>query len=131
MTAMTVLYHYTCVEHLPSILANGLRATESNISPRNPHAGPDVVWLTTNADATSGLGLQHSATDKFAIRIAVEVPKRRVHRWREWAESRGADHRWLDILAESGGWRSWRVHLGPIPTTQFVEVLDRRVPANA
>jgi hypothetical protein len=41
------LYHFTSSHHWPAIQTTGiLTVTESNISERRSHAGPDVVWLT-------------------------------------------------------------------------------------
>lgn len=46
------LYHFTTRDHhWPRIEAAGyLKVTESNISDRRPHAGPDVVWLTDDPE---------------------------------------------------------------------------------
>ena len=44
-----ILYHYTSKLHLPFILESGfLKPVESNYCGNQPHAGPDVVWLTTD-----------------------------------------------------------------------------------
>lgn len=121
-----ILFHFTCREHLPSILAEGvLRTTESNMSPRRAHAGPDVVWLMTASDPTAhGHGLEGSGADKKAIRFTVDVDKRGVHKWREWAIRRGINREWLTILARFGGSSSWRVVERPIPREQWVSVRD-------
>lgn len=65
--------------------------TESNLSVNTPHAGPDVVWLTTDPECVHGHGLhlQIDGTDKTRVQIVVELPNRDVHKWREWAERRG------------------------------------------
>ena len=121
-----ILYHFTCREHLDKILSDqNLRVTESNISGRREHAGPDVVWLTTNPDPSAhGHGLAGSATDKTAIRFTVELDKRNVHKWRDWAAGRGIDRGWMQILASAGGSSTWRVVERPIPAAQWVEICD-------
>jgi len=103
------LYHFTSRQHLARIEATGvLTVTESNMSQRREHAGPDVVWLTSNRapDVHSGWKVG-SAVDKTAVRITVEVPKRVAHRWRDWARSRGIDSEWMRSLASVGGSGSW------------------------
>jgi hypothetical protein len=52
------LYHYTSIERWRLIEAAGyLRRTESNLSMTTEHAGPDVVWLTTDPDYVHDHGL--------------------------------------------------------------------------
>lgn len=124
---MTVLYHYTAnlESHVGSILRDGfIDVTESNISPRRTHAGPDVVWLTTHDVPSAGHGLDwgHGVPSKRAIRITVDVPVREVHKWREWAAGRGMDPFWMRRLAAAGGANSWRVVQRPIPQTEWVAV---------
>lgn len=119
------LYHYTCIQHWPTILASGLlKVTESNISPVVDHAGPDVVWLTTDSRCKHGHGLELSAVDKTRIRITVDVPVDDVHVWRQWASAHGADPRFMAALASSGGSSTWRVIERPIPSSEWVEVVD-------
>ncbi len=123
-----ILYHFTCREHLDRILADGyLKVTESNISKRREHAGPDVVWLTTNPDASAhGHGLAGSAADKTAIRFTVELDKHDVRKWREWAARQGIDRAWMQGLASAGGSGTWRVTERPVQASQWVEVHDTK-----
>jgi len=122
---MVTLYHFTSELHLPLILEGGsLYTTESNISLRKPHAGPDVVWLTTHQAADARHGLHHSFVDKTRIRFTVSFRARDVHKWRPWARSHGVDPRWLDALAVSGGSSSWRVCTHPIDECDWVEIRD-------
>jgi len=49
-----ILYHFTCLEHLDRIKADGfLKTVESNLSGRRTNAGPDVVWLTSDPAPTA------------------------------------------------------------------------------
>jgi hypothetical protein len=117
------LYHFTSAVHVPTILASGyLKTVESNVSFKREHAGPDVVWLTTSPTAEAGHGLQSSLVDKTEIRFTVEVDKRSVHKWREWAKARGSSQETMTNLARSGGSASWRVVTTPIPAANWVEV---------
>lgn len=126
LTVMTnPLYHFTSAEHLQEILQSGyLKTVESNVSLKKEHSGPDVVWLTTSPSADAGHGLQGSAHDKTRIRFTVDVDKRNVHKWREWAKARGSSQETMAILARSGGSASWRVVAAPIPVGNWVEVRD-------
>lgn len=130
---MKRLYHYTSIQRWERIEAAGhLRRTESNLSLTKPHAGPDVVWLTTDPDCAHGHGLPKLAespdgTDKTRVRITVELVNRDVHKWREWAVRRGIADSWLRGLVEAsgGGAGTWRVVEKPIPSTRWIEVVDR------
>ena len=124
-----ILYHFTCREHLDKILSEQtLRVTESNISRRREHAGPDVVWFTTNPDPSAhGHGLVgRYGVDKTAIRFTVTLDKRDVHKWRDWAIRHGIDRKWMQTLANSGGIHTWRVVEHPIPAAQWVEICDTK-----
>jgi hypothetical protein len=123
------LYHFTSAFHLPAILESGyLKTVESNVSFKREHAGPDVVWLTTSPTPEAGNGLQGSAVDKSEIRFTVEVDKRSVHKWREWAKARGSSPDAMAILARAGGSNSWRVVAAPIRAESWVEV--RNMPTS-
>ncbi len=124
---MKRLYHYTSIERWALIEAAGMLATtESNLHPTIPHAGPDVVWLTTDAELGHGHGLTTTTdgTDKTAVRITVELPNKYVHKWREWAIRHGVERRWLDALDKTGGGGSatWRVVERPIRAERFIDV---------
>ena len=122
------LYHYTSVEHLPLILADGfLKTVTSNISPAWPDRHPQVVWLTTSDDPADGtMGLAGSSVDKYAIRITVDVDRRSVHKWLTWARARGVDPNWLKALTSVGGAGTWRVVERPILSAQWVHIVNRR-----
>jgi hypothetical protein len=125
---MRRLYHYTSIGRWRLIETAGhLRRTDSNMSRTKPHAGPDVVWLTTDPDCAHDHGLAKTldGTDKTRIRVTVELVNRDVHKWREWAIRRGIADNWLRALVASGGSSTWRVIEKPIPSTRWVEVIDR------
>lgn len=122
------LYHYTSVEHLPLIFADGfIKTVESNVSPTVAHAGPDVVWLTTNPDPADGsMGLDGASVDKYVIRITVDVDRRSVHRWHDWAKRHNVASDWMKALAAVGGAGSWRVVERPIPSSRWLHIGNRR-----
>ncbi|WP_427129319.1 hypothetical protein [Pseudarthrobacter sp. S9] len=118
-----ILYHFTSTTHLPRILESGyLKTVESNVSLKREHAGPDVVWLTTKTSADGGHGLQGSAVDKTAIRFTVDLDKRAVHKWKEWAKRQGSNEQVMDTLSRAGGSASWRLTTSQVPLEQWVEV---------
>lgn len=124
------LYHFTSPVHLPAIERAGvLRRTESNLHPLVEHAGPDVVWFTTEAVPLLGHGLDGGVADKAAVRFTVEVPPSWVHEWAPWAQGHGIDHGWLAALVESGGGaaaaRTWRVTERPVRRERWVAVEHR------
>uniref|UniRef100_UPI003F989500 hypothetical protein n=1 Tax=Mycobacterium sp. TaxID=1785 RepID=UPI003F989500 len=126
--AVKRLYHYTSIERWELIEAAGhLRRTESNMSATKEHAGPDVVWLTTDPECAydHGVAKTQDGTDKTRVRITVELLNRDVHKWREWVTRRGIAEDWLRGLASVGGSGTWRVTEKPIPSTRWVEVVDR------
>lgn len=127
---MLTLYHFTTKAHLDSILSDGfLRTTESNLSGRREHAGPDVVWLTSNPDPVQHRGWgwrgpNAGVISKTEVRFTVEIPMRDAHRWWDWSARRGIDRVWAQRLASVGGSRSWVVVERSIPGEEWLEVVD-------
>lgn len=127
---MRRLYHYTSIERWALIEQDGyLRPSESNLSATKLHAGPDVVWLTTDSELAHKHGLDNSldGTDKTRIRITVDLPNGDVEKWKDWAIRRGIDRDWLGKLVEvaGGGAGTWRVTEKRISSARWVEVVDR------
>jgi hypothetical protein len=121
-----ILYHFTSAYHLSLITAAGhLKVVESNISRTREHAGPDVVWLTSNPEPTAQPWIAGATLDKSEIRITVDVPKREARKWRTWAASRGIDSTWAKALALPGC-GSWYVVARPVPSTEWVEIANAR-----
>jgi hypothetical protein len=116
------LYHYTAVWHMPSILADSeLRATESNLSRAQEHAGPDVVWLTRSETPSAyGLGLDTPAVDKTEVRITVDVPD--AVPWSTWCEAHGIDRCWRRTLEKGRYPETWYVVEHPVPSSEWVSV---------
>ena len=84
---------------------------------------------TTDPDCAHGHGLLNTLdrTDKTRVQIAVELPNRDVHKWKERATRRGIDPDWMRglISAAGGGAGTWRVTEKPIPSTRWARVVDR------
>lgn len=128
-SGMRLLYHYTSIERWGLIKAAGhLRTTESNLR-QTVNSGPPVVWLTTDAEMVHSHGLAETldGTDKTRVQIAVELPNRDVHKWREWATRRGITREWMAALiaASGGGAGTWCVTEKPVPASRWVSVVDR------
>lgn len=120
---MVRLYHFTALAHLAKIRADGrLTVTESNVSKRREHAGPDVVWLTSNPEPSAHKWGAGSSVDKTEVRITVDLPKREVHRWHEWARRWAIEPKMMRALTATGGSGSWRVIERPIPDCEWVAV---------
>ena len=129
---MKTLYHYTSIERWRLIEAAGyLKLTESALSRTKEHAGPDVVWLTTDPDLSHdhGLGGTLDGMDKTRVRVAVTLLNRDVHKWKEWAIRRGIEPDWLKALIRVGGSGTWRITEKSIPIGRWAEVLDRTTGA--
>ena len=118
------LYHFASAGRLAQIMDDGyLKVTESNMSRTREHAGPDVVWLTSDPDPSAQPWKSGAPVDKTAVRFTVDVPKREAQRWRGWATRRGIDPRWLKNIAASGGSGRWYVIERPVPRAEWIEIV--------
>lgn len=120
------LYHMTSTAHFQRIWAGQhLRPTESNLSMEQEHAGPDVVWLTSDPTPTQGWQ-RWSVLPKDEIRITVEVPRDEARHWPAWARARGITHYWYAGLVSSGGGpqaaNTWYVVERAVPAAEWVRV---------
>jgi hypothetical protein len=137
-----ILYHFTALEHLESIRAQGLTRGLLPLSPDNVR---NAVWLTSDKESAGhGLAdgepmpaafLRHhnlpanlTFYDKRAIRITVVWPSDNVTPWLPWARKR-LDPAWLEILNKEGGGltkaKTWFISFSPIPPSAFrsIEIL--------
>ena len=133
-----IFFHYTCIEHLEKIIDVGfLKTSESNVSPSEEHAGPDVVWLLkkpfrgqvpemlTGRAEISGRPL---GIDKSRICITVDLPPTEVHRADKFWKKHKVEQWWADRLSSLGGKskvKDWYVILRNIPSEEWVEIGDR------
>jgi hypothetical protein len=125
------LYHFTSARHAAQITEDGyITTTESNLSARREHAGPDVVWLTSNPSPASHTwwhvppGMR--TEDKTAFRFTVDVPKTQAVKWKTWGARHGIDPKWAAILATAGGSSSWYVLERQIRENEWTEITDTR-----
>ena len=65
------LYHFTCLFHLPSILADGLNRGDEVISPTESLNAPS---FTTNPNRNAVHWNDGGPADKRRVRILVDVP---------------------------------------------------------
>jgi len=146
-----ILYHFTDIDSLPSILHEGLRFGNLNTA-RASSCEAGVTWLTT-MDTPKGHGLtfgepvtleerrnhwaryrQHAPTsfthwpDKSRVRIKVVIPStdRRLVQWARWRGRLAGDGA-LDLAhlgdATRLSSRSWYLYFGLIEPRRFAEVL--------
>ncbi|MCL4069325.1 hypothetical protein M3484_22460 [Pseudomonas sp. GX19020] len=136
-----ILHHYTALEYLPKIMAEGLTRGEV---PMTRTFCLNAVWFTTQTsplghELTDGrpltlqekalLGLPpdspHRFPNKRAVRITVDLPPDAVTEWIPWARGR-IDREWLRVVNKSGGGmvkaRSWYMSFNPISPDLFLSV---------
>ena len=122
-----ILYHFTSTHHLPKILEDGrLKVTESNLSRTRVHAGPDVVWLTSDPMPASQEWAGGSQVDKAEIRFTVRVPAQQAGKWRKWARAHGIDPGWARALTVAGDSGSWYVIERAVPAAEWAEIANMR-----
>jgi hypothetical protein len=118
------LYHFTSQIHWAAIQnAGSLKTVESNISMLLEHAGPDVVWLTSNPDPAAHKGWAGlSFHDKTSVRITVNVPDDEVSHWPFWSRKHDIDEEWYDALATAGNPEEWWVIERPVTQEEWQTV---------
>jgi len=101
-----ILYHFTSRSHHWPLIATTryLDLSESNINPKAPHSGPDVVWLTVRKDPFgNGLGdgsdirigkQTFKGTDKTRVRITVDIHD--AQQWPRWSKNHGIKSSWYN-----------------------------------
>lgn len=116
------LYHFTSPMHIGEILRSGhIDVTESNVDPFVPHAGPDVVWLTSDPDP--GKHLWSGGGFKLQFRITMFGSGLGAVHWPEWARKHEIDDRWYEALANSGGDpETWWVTERPVTSLFWIAV---------
>jgi hypothetical protein len=131
-----ILYHFTSMIHLPSIMKDGhLKLTESNIGspspkmrPHGTHRGPDVVWLTEEPHPTK-TNIDAMGTPKGEVRITVEIPQSDLYRWNSWAPAFGIQPDWYDLLSLYGDPDTWWLTEREIPASEW-RAIDAMVPVS-
>lgn len=144
------LYHFTCAEHLPAILRDGLSIGEVPLSlaPGKTRC-KNAVWFTTSPDP-SGHGLEAEGREatrqekiimgwnpkkpvwwpnKQAIRITVDLPgdDPRLKRWSIWSQRRISTSVREGLMRAGGGKAAtWYLYFGTVMPSAFVDVLDLR-----
>jgi len=147
-----ILYHFTAIEYLESIEANGINRGEVALSPTEVING---AWFTTNSEP-QGHGLTDGAIvdaeslrilnpnkiipddmrkvfpDKRCIRIKVKIPStdRDLVHWPRWGKRRLTTE-WFNALNAAGGaerWQadSWYICFRTVKPSEFLEVKQLR-----
>jgi hypothetical protein len=132
-----IFYHYTSEPHLEQIQEEGvIKASESNVSPTEEHAGPNVVWLfkepltgTTPRMLISNIDVKIGmlSLDKSKIQIHVNLPEHEVRRADKFFKSLGADPQWIKQLEEVGQSKKkkWYVIARDIPKSEWDNITIR------
>ena len=124
-----VLYHYTCLEHLPKILISGyLKLTCSDIimpdgtqeTELKAAAYHPVVWLTDSLSAEN-MSLDGSVYNKKAIRFTVRKTAD-MKKWTKWEPQKEMDREWKMNYCERSNWDSWYVSEQIIPLADVLKI---------
>ena len=124
--AMTnVLYHYTSIYHLPTILETGfLKLTESNLRIDIEMHKP-VVWATTTKEPNGyGLGLDGSMVDKTEIRIHLRKNNNFMH-WSRFKKQNKHDKNFVQAIEKNRSPKTWWVSSQIIPLEDVLLIENR------
>jgi hypothetical protein len=111
-----ILYHFTKVEHLEGILAEGLRP-----GPGQGMPPVGVVWLTTDTEPTWSQGYQTGgALPTCRIKTVISTRDRRLVRWWPWARKHAPW--WIENLVNVPPMKSSWCYFGTVPHDRFTEI---------
>ena len=144
-----LLYHFTAIEYIEQIKAEGL--TRGDV-PTSQTEGVNAVWLTSDRhpdghgltdghvltadernmmERMSGNRIPEGACfpNKRAYLITVKIPRgdRALVFWPKWARKK-LDADWYEALSRADGRkdRTWYLYFGTIPPDWFTEIDDLR-----
>lgn len=136
---MAYLYHYTALEHVPSILEDKkLKLCESNLTDWSKHTFDaqaynegrlklykPVVWMTSEEEPDAkALGLASSVLDKSVIRITIK--KRPYHKkWREWSRKNNINKEWAKAVEKDRNSNTWWISEMPVTEKDIVLIENR------
>lgn len=135
-----LLYHYTSIENLKSILQCGeIKLTASNLlKPVNPEIingrltdetdkYMPVVWFTDllDFDRANACGLYGSAADKTEAAIVINADKD-FYKWDVWAEKNNIDAAWFNALKKAAPlWETFYITEHPAKITETARIILR------
>ena len=103
-----LLFHYTCLYHLPKILDDGyLKLTESNLRIPYQEMYKPVVWLTTS-NIPEGHGLDNCIADKTEIKFTFSFQKHFKY-WNNWSKENKMDKNWYKAMTKDCDYETWWV----------------------
>ena len=137
------LYHYTSLERLDQILADGeLKLTRSNlVEPKSPHLDiknrrvvdetdniKPVVWFTSSLDFDKAalVGFSGSAMGKTEVAIQIETGIQVFHKWDKWAISNGIEETWFQALKKTAPlWDTFYICEHPVKIDDYTMLCFR------
>jgi hypothetical protein len=119
-----VLYHFTNLANLPTILREGLVKGRVPLAPTDYRRAPN---LTSNPNPRAQHWALGGATDKTKVRLSVRIPEGepRLEAWRDVCRRLRVDQHWQRGLDPFGQGKSWFVFRGVMPP-EWITVVDVR-----
>jgi hypothetical protein len=116
-----ILYHFTYLHRLKTILAEGLKPAAQSVPPRN------CLWFTTEPDPV----WWWEGGNKSEVRITVVIPSRdrRLARYEPWLRHKHPEliSTVEEVAARTGArWQAWYIYFGAVALNRFraVEYAD-------
>lgn len=124
------LYHYTCLFHLPKIMAEGLLPSgnlpldDTGLAKRSDQI--TALNLTTNPNRQDQLAIwcntRRCPVDKSVVRFTLDLPEEELMSWRAMREKFKPRGRIVKLLSPITERRHWFYWFKTVPPSDFVSV---------
>ena len=114
-----LLYHFTCLAHLPEVIRDGITKGEVPTGPIRYANSPQAANLTKNPKREDQHWTYGSACDKARIRLTMEIPDSELTSFREVVERYKIRNSWAKRAGPNYARRQWYFAFGGVRPDQI------------